>query len=86
MKESNKQVQNAVVKLSSLTGNQEFYRDLMEKESLPTIIRMIAYDLFVSEYYHPAETSDEMYSAYRTILEYANELKSNGYVVFSKRP
>jgi len=85
MKASKEQLENAVLFFAKRFGQEENYKAIFSSAycSMPTIVKMIAYDMFLREFnaYH---CSDEEYDKYKIIHKYATELKQKGSVVYGE--
>lgn len=82
MKASKGQVENAILFFAKKYGQEENYIALIEDyKSIPRIIEMIVYEMFLQKFNSYSCTDDE-YEQYKIIHEYATELKQNGWVVY----
>lgn len=80
MRASKETVKNSILFFAKLFGKEENYKAIMlEYAGLPKIVEMIVYEMFL-ERFNPYYCSTEEYENYKLLLEYASELKQNGFV------
>ena len=78
---SKKQLTEAILTMANTVGRGEVYSTLLKQTTLPELTKMIIYEMFLNEFlYYNCE--DDLYSAYRLILNYCLELEQKGYVEF----
>jgi transposase len=82
MKKSKKQVENSILTIAKLFGIEENYNAVLKISSLPEVVKMITYDMFLNRF-DSRSCSDELYNAWIIIFIYGQELKSNGFVIFN---
>jgi len=81
MRASKKQVEDAILFLANKFGQEEAYKIFVESNSgLPEIIKLLVYEMFLKKF-NPYFSTDEAFENYNIILNYATELKENGFVV-----
>jgi len=71
---------NAILYFANLY-NLKSYQDLIKSEPLPTIIKMIVYDMFLNEF-NSYFANGKAYYNYKIILDYSKELHAKGYIEF----
>lgn len=82
MKSSKKDVENAILVFAKICKKEDSYKAIIESDAvLPKIVELIVYDMFL-EKINPYFIDNEQYEQYKLLLEYALELKTNGWVTF----
>jgi len=84
MKNSQKDVYDAILFFAELYGLEKNYKALIEiSRNLPSLIEIVILDMFLNKFnaYH---CTDLQYENYKIIFEYFKELKSKGFVIFEK--
>jgi len=83
MKATKKEVEDSVLFFAKIYGKESNYKAMMKYGStLPRIIEMIAYEMFLQKFCH-YKCNDEEDGNYCILFEYATELKENGWVEFN---
>lgn len=83
MKNTQKDVREAILILAEHVGKKPNYEYLVRDVDLPKLTNMIVYELFLIGF-DSRSCSDILYAAYKIIHDYAKELSSEGYVSFEK--
>jgi hypothetical protein len=82
MKATKKEVENAVLFFAKKFGSENNYKAIMSSNtSLPRVVEMIIYDMFLNKFSVFHSTSEE-YDNYKIIYNYAHELNKMGFVTF----
>jgi hypothetical protein len=68
--------------ISRRLGLETNYKSLIESNSLPEMVKLLIYDMFVQGVNSYFEEDDQVFRSIQNIKEYCNELKTNGFVVF----
>lgn len=86
MKESKRDVENAILTLADYTELRGKYEKIIDESdaTLPKIIEMVAYDLVLNEIYPPHIADDKVYDAHKVVVKYMNELRNKGFVDFNE--
>lgn len=83
MKATKKQLENAVLNIANFVDKGSSYEMLLKSEaSMPKIVQMIIYDMFLKQFNSYFVKDNELYKNYRTIYEYSVELEQNGFVKY----
>lgn len=84
MEYTQKQVENAVMFFAKKYDQEENYKYLIEVYGgISRIVEMIIYEMFVNKFDFNFCTTEE-FEQYRIIHKFATELKTKGYVEYSK--
>ena len=83
MEYTKEDVQEAIITIAKKFNLKESYSFLINEATLPELIKMIVYKMFVEEFSR-TKCSLEESKAYDIILEYARELSRIGFVTFKK--
>lgn len=84
MNYTKQQVINAVLSFAKKFDKEKSYVAIIESGmELPRLIEMIVYEMFIQGF-NSYFASDEDFNNHKIILDYAKELKQNGFVNFKK--
>jgi len=81
MKARKLDIVNAVLFFAKLYGLENNYENLKNQYTLPEIVQMIVYKMFLMKF-SSYGCPDEEYNQYKIILEYSTELDKNGCISF----
>lgn len=81
MKSTQKEVRDAILLIAKSFGRGSNYEYLITSVTLPELIRMIAYEIFLNKF-DPRSCKQELFDAYKLIHETATELQEVGYITF----
>jgi len=78
-----RQFERDILRLSKFLNQEKSYTIFIETNTpgLPKIVEMIVYELFVNKF-DVKNCSDDLKYSYINLLDYAIELKKNGFVSF----
>lgn len=82
MKESKNQVKESILFFARKFELEKSYEEIIKFESLPELVKMIVYDMFLSGFV-PSNIEESL--SHKVIFDYARELKQNGYVEFDEK-
>lgn len=84
MKSSKENLTEAILFFAKQYNQENSYKSLIESGlDLPKLVQIIVYDMFLNKF-NSYNCSDIDYNNYKIILEYATELKINGFVKFEE--
>lgn len=77
------QFKRDILNLSEYFGQRNVFEIFLREKNvvLPKLVEMVAYELFIKQFDYRS-CSDDLYYSYRNVLEYAKELRINGFVSF----
>lgn len=77
------QFEKDILRLAQFVEQEKSYSIFIKENNpgLPRLVEMIAYELFIKQFDYRGCDGD-LYYSYRNVLEYAKELRGNGFVVF----
>lgn len=83
MKSNKKKIQDSILFFANKYKLSENYKALINISTLPEIVKMIIYEMFLNKFNFYNCTDDE-YKHYKLLLEYSEELNKNGCVKFDE--
>ncbi len=85
MKHSKEELQESILYFAKKYNKGDSYTRLMCDTTLPSIVKMIIYDMFLKGFDYAFETNGA-YEAYQIILDYSREMDEKGFVEFATSP
>ena len=85
MRNTQKDVENSILILAEKYGKRDSFECLIKTQSLPELIKIIVYEMFVNDFNSYFLTNEQDKDAYKLILQYSQELRKNGFVKFNTK-